>query len=146
MRCTMPGRATPPIPDSWPRQWVKQGIDERSVRIACGGVDDEAGRLVDHDQMLVFENHRKRDLLRDGFGSRSFRYVDGERRACDDLERGLGDRRSGETNPSFAQQRLDSFARQPAGVGERLVQPSARLPHEPFDDATGIDCLDPHCQ
>ena len=43
---------------------VKQRIDQRPVEIAGGRVDDEAGRLVDDQQMLVLEDDRQRDVLR----------------------------------------------------------------------------------
>ena len=37
---------------------VEQGVDQRAVEIARGRVDDQPGRLVDDQQMLVLEHDR----------------------------------------------------------------------------------------
>ena len=60
----MPGRATPPMPDSAAAAMVEQRVDQRAVEIARGGMDDQPGGLVDHDQMLVLEHDDERDILR----------------------------------------------------------------------------------
>ena len=43
---------------------MQQGVDQRSVAVAGGGMDHQPGRLVDHQQMLVFIDDRQRDFLR----------------------------------------------------------------------------------
>ena len=43
---------------------VEQRVDQRPVAIAGGGMDDQAGGLVDDQQMLVLEDDRQRDVLR----------------------------------------------------------------------------------
>ena len=42
---------------------VEEGIHERARRVARGGMDDEAGRLVDRDQVFVLVEDRERDVL-----------------------------------------------------------------------------------
>jgi hypothetical protein len=44
----------------------EQGVDQRTTFGAARGVDDEAGRLVDDDEVLVLED----DVERDVFGFR----------------------------------------------------------------------------
>ena len=41
----------------------EQRVDKRAVGIAGAGMDDEAGRLVDHDDVGVLVQHRQRDSL-----------------------------------------------------------------------------------
>src|SRR5216683_6213014 len=43
---------------------AEQGVDESTVRVSRGGMDDHAGRLVDDDQMCILEAHIERDRLR----------------------------------------------------------------------------------
>ena len=47
MRWTMPGRATPPMPDRLAAAMVEQGVDQRPVAVAGGRMDDQPGGLVD---------------------------------------------------------------------------------------------------
>ena len=68
-RCTIPGRSTPPTPER-SSAVGEQRVDEGAVGVAGGGVDDQAGRLVDDDQVLVLEQHVERDLLGHELGRR----------------------------------------------------------------------------
>ena len=43
---------------------MEQRVDQRPVAVAGGGMDDQPGGLVDHQQMLVLEDDRQRDVLR----------------------------------------------------------------------------------
>ena len=75
-RWTMPGRASPPMPDSSSPAWASSGIDQRAVEVARGRVDDQSGRLVEHDEVAVLVQDRQRDGLRrrrrgDGCGTRT---------------------------------------------------------------------------
>ena len=58
----MPGRLTPPMPDRLSPQWAISALT--SVPSACParGMDDEAGRLVEHEEMLVLEDDVERQL------------------------------------------------------------------------------------
>jgi hypothetical protein len=56
---------------------VEQGVDQGPVAVAGGRVDDQPGRLVDDQQMLVLEDDRQRDVLR--LVVRRLRLGDGER-------------------------------------------------------------------
>ncbi len=43
---------------------MEQCVDQCAVEISRRRMDDEAGGLVDHDQMLVLEHDPQRDILR----------------------------------------------------------------------------------
>ena len=59
----MPGRATPPMPESDVAAMGDQGVDQRAVGIAGGRMHDEARRLVDDDEVLVLVDDLQRDVL-----------------------------------------------------------------------------------
>ena len=61
-RCTMPGRATPPMPESGAAMG-DQRIDQGAVGIAGRRMHHQAGRLVDHDQVVVFIDDLERNIL-----------------------------------------------------------------------------------
>ena len=44
----------------------EQAIDQRAALVARRRVDDDAGRLVDHDHRRIFEHHLERDLVLGG--------------------------------------------------------------------------------
>ena len=102
---------------------MQQGVDQRAVGIARRRVDHQPGGLVDHDQVRVLEHDVQRYFLRLrlGFGRR--RHRDGEFGPVGRLARGLRNRFAGDRDRAFADQRLDPLARQPRGLGERLVEP-----------------------
>ena len=54
----------------------EQGVDQRAVRIAGCGMDDEAGGLVDHDDGVILEQNIERHCLR--FRFRRFRRGQGD--------------------------------------------------------------------
>ncbi len=64
MRCTMPGRRSPPTPESTVAAVGEQGVDERAVLVAGRGVHDHAARLVDDDEVVVLIHHVQRQVLR----------------------------------------------------------------------------------
>ena len=43
---------------------VQKGVDECAVAMTSGGVNDQPGRLVYDDEMLVFENNIECNVLR----------------------------------------------------------------------------------
>ncbi len=43
----------------------EEGVDEGAVPVADGGVDDEARGLVEDEEVLVLEEDREGDVLRD---------------------------------------------------------------------------------
>ena len=59
----MPGRADAADARKARAAMVEQRVDQRAVGMAGGGMDDEAGRLVDDDQMLVLVDDVERDVL-----------------------------------------------------------------------------------
>lgn len=120
---------------------VEQGIDQSSVGIACSGMDDEPGGLVDHDQVLVLVDDVEWQVLGDGLGRRGFGHINQKWRAGRDLERGLRRRFAGQRDATFAYQRLDPFAGKPAGVGQRLVEAAACRSDLALDDVF----VRPHC-
>ncbi len=65
-RWTMPGRRTPPIPARLVAAMRDQRVDQGAVGIARGRVNNQAGGLVDDDQMCIL----KADIERDRLGRR----------------------------------------------------------------------------
>ena len=60
-------RADDPVdPRQAPAAVVEQGVDQGAVGVAGGGVDHQAHGLVDHDDILVLEDHVQGDVLGDG--------------------------------------------------------------------------------
>ncbi len=47
---------------------VKEGVDQRAIVIADGGVHDHAVFLIDDDDVLIFVKHLQGDVLCDGLG------------------------------------------------------------------------------
>lgn len=68
---------------------VQQRVDQRPGPVAGRGVDHHAGRLVDHDDGLVFVKDVQRDRLRLWIGIRRLRQYDEEAFARRDLAAGL---------------------------------------------------------
>ena len=128
MRWTMPGRATPPMPDSEPAAMVQQRVDQRPVEIARGRMDDQPGGLVDDQQMLVLEHDGQRDVLR--FVVRRLRlgHRDAQAFVAADLGRRVAHRLAVRLDRAAADQRLQPLARQGRhGIGERTVEPPAGM-------------------
>ena len=50
-----------------PGAMVEQSVDQRPFAVAGGGVDDQPGRLVDDEQMVVLEDDGQRNVLRDHY-------------------------------------------------------------------------------
>ena len=42
---------------------IEQGVDQRAVGVAGGGVDHQTHRLIDHDHVAVLIDHVQRDVL-----------------------------------------------------------------------------------
>ena len=68
----MPGRATPPMPLSWPRAMVQQGVDQRVLLVAGRRMHHQPRRLVQHQQGIVLVQDVQRHLLRLGLGGPGF--------------------------------------------------------------------------
>jgi hypothetical protein len=64
-------------PDTAQVAYVKQeSIDQRLVAMAGCGVNDEAGRLVDYDDVLILVKHKNRKVLRLDPGRKWRRKID----------------------------------------------------------------------
>lgn len=55
-----------------PARVVEERVDEGSVGVAVGRVDDEAGRLVEDDEVFVFKKNVQRNVLRNEFEAVGF--------------------------------------------------------------------------
>ena len=108
-----------------------QRIHQCAVRIAGGGVDDQAGRFVDHDQILVLEDDFQRHRLRRGRSVGRLGKDDGENLARPGLVRGLC-RSSPDRDLSRLDQSLDSASR-------KLRQPACQRAVDAF---AGLDRLE----
>ena len=125
---------------------VEQGIHESSVGIARCWMDNETGRLVDDQQMLVLEDDPQRDVLRLVVSRRWLRNRKQERFASTDLQRRVANGRGPEGFQGAAtDQSLQPFPGQGwDGIGKRAVQPPplmARLKRD-VDDLVAPHALD----
>lgn len=57
---------------------VEEGIDEGAVWGAGGGMDHESASLVDHQEVIIFEDDLERDVLGQDFGGLGFGEIDGD--------------------------------------------------------------------
>ena len=120
----MPGRATAADAGEFGAAVEQQRVDQRAAFRAGGGVDDEAGWLVDDDEVLVLEHHVERDVLGLGQGADGGRERDGVGGGCDHLGAGVGDRLAVERDAALLDQ--DAQARPGhacSGLRQPFVQP-----------------------
>ena len=105
---------------------VEQGVDQCSVAVARGGMNDQPGRLVDHQQMLVFEEDGERDFLR--FVVRRLGLGNGQAEllAARDLGCRVAERGAAAVQRAGADQRFQPLAGERRKcVGEGAIQPPA---------------------
>ena len=89
---------------------LDEGVDERSVGVASGGVDHQPGRFVDDDQVLVLEHHGECDVLALGGGGHRRRQHDDEFFTGFDPLVGVPYRPPAATDMAVADQRLNARA------------------------------------
>lgn len=123
-----------------------QRVDQRTGQVSRRRMHHHAGRFVDHDQMVVFKNDVKRDVLAMRYRVYRCRYRQAENVVRFDPVGGLGYRRArfGERQIAVLDKPLEIRAR-PVGQGGRQqpVDPFAGGPvgHADFDRGVrGIDC------
>ena len=98
----------------------EQGVDQRAALGAAGRVDDEAGRLVDDDEVFVLEDDIERDVFRFGQRADGDGQVDGLDGAGDDFGAGVGRRLAVGGDAAF----LDQYPQAgPGHAGSRVSQP-----------------------
>ena len=111
---------------------MEQGVDERVFLVAGGGMHDQSGGFVQHEQRLVLKKNGERNFLRLGFGGLCLRPVDfnlfaGARAVC-----GF-DRVTIDVDMALFNQPLQRAAR---GGGKFLAQKSVEPPgRERFFDS-----------
>ena len=132
-----------------------QRIDERARLVACGRMHDEAGGLVDDDEVLVLEDDVERNILALGLGRGGLGNGDFDGLAGPHLGRRVGGRLAVDRHGAALDQRLDAGARHAvARARQKAVEPLGRLHHEgvrPRREAgaarggglglLGLDCL-----
>ena len=127
-----------PVDDARPRHaadarqlaaaMVEQRVDQGPVAIARGRMDDQSGRLVDDQQMLVLEDDRQRDVLRLVVRRRRLRHGEEKRSSPRTLVAGSRTALAVALRARRCGQRLQPLARQGRdGVGKRTVEPPARM-------------------
>jgi hypothetical protein len=72
----MPGRRSPPMPDSVSPQWASSALTSVPEGRAGRGMHHHAGRFVDDDQIAILPDHRQGDI----FGQRLDLEAAGSRR------------------------------------------------------------------
>ena len=107
----------------------QQRVDERAARVAGGRMDDEAGRLVDHDQVARPRGGSRAGSARAATSSGSgARHHDLDRVALADARAGLGRDDAAERDVAVVDQALDLRARQLGDrSGDHGVEPAAGL-------------------
>ena len=102
----------------------EQRIDQRAVGMAGRGMHDDPGRLDDHDQVLVLEQHLELARLGDGVGGARRGDVEHDRVARFDPVARLVYHPPAQRQAALAHQRLQARAR-------HLRQPQGEEPVEP---------------
>ncbi len=87
---------------------VDQRVDQRSGPVAGAGMHDEAGRLVDDDQVLVLEDDCERDRLALRHRRLGLRQAHRGAPTGDDLRLGIGDRAAVDCDMAAADQILEA--------------------------------------
>src|ERR1700722_1262376 len=116
-----------------------QRVDQRASRVARSRMDDEPGRLVDHDQMLVLVNHRELDVLADKGRFLRRRRLEGYARPRREPRRGIARDAVADSHFSRLDQRLEPPARQSVSSCRRRL---AQEPIEPPARVLGADVED----
>ena len=114
---------------------VQQGVDEGAAFAPRRRVDRHAGRLVDHDQVLVLEEHAERDGLGLWLGGDRRRDLDAVAAGLG-LGGGVGDDRAVAAHPALGKQGLDAGPRElRRQIGQHLVDAGAGVLGAHRDDA-----------
>src|ERR1700722_3843877 len=109
-----------------------QRVDQRARRVARRRMDDEPGRLVDHDQMIVLVDHGKFDVLaQKGRVLRHGRLED-DARARSEARRRIARNLFVDSHLARLDQRLEPGAR------ERNASCRRRLAQEPVEPLAGV--------
>ncbi len=100
----------------------EQGVDQGAFLVAGGGMHDQPGGLVQHDEMAVLEQDGEGDGLRLGDGADRVGRGDGIGGAGADRVGGLGEQRAVTRGVAGFDQGLDAAAGERAdGFGEEAV-------------------------
>ena len=108
----MPGRRTPPIPARLGAAMREQRVDQGAVGVSRRRMDDEAGGLVDDDQMCILKADIERQRLRGGCWVLRLGEEYDEILARPDPQRRIARRRSVVGDPPLLDQPLEPGARQ----------------------------------
>ena len=122
---------------------MQQRVHQRAVGISGGRMHHQTGGLIDDQQMLILEDHPKRNVLGLVMGRRRLRDGEHECFPATDLQSGIADgsSRLGFQRPT-ADQRLEPFPRKGGDrIGKRTVQTPARMARREFDSD---DLVAPH--
>lgn len=106
-----------------PLAMVQQRVNQRAVQIACGRVDNQPRRLVDHDQVGVFVDHHQGNVLRHRLGRHDLGHPDGKGPARARLGRSLRRDAAAHFDPALLDQGLYALAREAGDVRQRPVKP-----------------------
>ena len=128
----MPGRMTPPMPESDGAAVGDQRIDQRAGGVPGRGMHGEALGLVDDDEVRVLVDDRERDGLRLGLGGLGRRHATTIGLAGFHLAAEVVlDRRPSRRHRAGADQRLQARAAESRADAAPGSGPAARLPRPP---------------
>ena len=125
----MPGRATPPMPESSPPQWAISALTSVPL-VARAGMHHQPRRLVDDEEVLVLEDDVERDVLAGDIELLRRRHDDPHMRAGFRLGAGIAHRTPVHVNQPVADQLLQARPRQSealrlAARREHAIEPQA---------------------
>ena len=119
-----------------------QGVNQSPVRVARGRMDDQAGGLVEHDQMRVLGDDIERHGLRLRGSGRRIGHDDGEILTRFDPVCGLDYRRAGRRQAPLFDQDFKAAAREARQMGrENPIDPPAGIGRGGFDCCARSDRL-----
>ena len=113
----MPGRFTPPMPESVSPQCAISALTSVPGLVPGGGMHHRPARLVDHDEVVVLVDNIERDVLGLRLAARRRRHLDADGVARIDALAGIADRAPADRDHAFENERLEAGARQAFDAG-----------------------------
>ena len=108
----MPGRFTPPMPERLSPQWAMSALTSVPESWPAAGMDDEPGRLVDDDEVVVLVDDGEFDRFACGSAGDRRRHRQRDPRSACDLAARVEHRHAVDGHLALPDQRLQAAARQ----------------------------------
>src|SRR5271165_268214 len=122
-----------------PSAMMDERIDQRAPRVAGRRMNDETGRLVDHNEMLVLIDDVERQVLAEQRRLLGFRRLEGDSHAYGEPHRRIARDRAVDPNFALLDQRFESGARERNAPFRRRA---AEVSVEPLSRARSVHLED----